>query len=84
MEFFKIRNKAIASFVYLQVTSLQAFLSSERKNLPIPNNIIQLLNEANCGVELFIPIFSKVFTLAYEKLEKHISNHPALLLFKVI
>ncbi len=84
MEFFKIRNKAIASFVYSRVTSLQAFLSSGKRNPPIPNNIIQLLNEANCDVKSFIPIFSKAFTLTYKKLEKHISNHPALSLFKAI
>ena len=84
LEFFKIKNKAIVPFVYLQVTSLQAFLSSGKRNLSIPNNIIQLLNEANCSVELFIPIFSKAFILTYEKLEKHIFNHPALSLFKAI
>ncbi|GBB95302.1 hypothetical protein RclHR1_25080002 [Rhizophagus clarus] len=44
LEFFKIRNKAIASFVYLRIS----------------------------------------FASAYEKCEKHLSQHPALLLFKAI
>ncbi len=84
MEFFKIRNKAIVLFVYSWVTNFQAFFLSGKRNPLISNNIIQLLNKANCSVESFILIFSKAFILAYEKLKKYISNHPALLLFKEI
>ena len=64
--------------------ALQAFLSSGMRNPPISNEIFQILNEANQDFRQFIPLFSKAFTLAYEKCEKHISHHPALSLFKAI
>ena len=83
LEFFKIRNKAIAPFVYSRIVSLQAFLSSGRRSPPISNEINQILVEANCE-ESFITLFSQAFVLAYEKCEKHISCHPALSLFKAI
>ena len=84
LEFFKVRNKAIAPFVYSRVMSLQAFLSSGRRNPPISNEIKQIFIEANYNKRPLIEIFSRVFVLAYEKCEKHISNHPALSLFKAI
>jgi len=84
LEFFKIRNKAIAPFVYSRLISLQAFLSSGRRTPPISNEINQILVEANYDEESFATLFSQAFTLAYEKCEKHISHHPALLLFKAI
>lgn len=84
LEFFKIRNKAIAPFVYSRILNLQAFFSSGRRNPPISNEIEQLLDETNYDRNSFISLFSKAFTSAYEKCEKHISHHPALLLFKAI
>jgi len=44
----------------------------------------QIFNEANHNKRPLIEIFSRAFVLAYEKFEKHISNHPALSLFKAI
>ena len=84
LEFFKIRNKAIAPFVYSRIISLQAFLSSGRRNPPVSNEIEQILNEENYERRLFVELFSEAFALAYEKCEKYISNHPALSLFKAI
>ena len=84
LEFFKIRNKAIAPFVYSRVLTLQAFLSSGRRNPPISNEIDQLLEESNYDKGSCISLFSKAFASAYEKCEKHISHHPALSLFKAI
>ncbi len=84
LEFFKIRNKAIAPFVYSRVINLQAFLSSESRNLPVSNEIKQILDETNYNQEPFIELFSRAFVLTYKKYEKHISNHPALSLFKAI
>lgn len=84
LEFFKIRNKAIAPFVYSRIVSLQAFLSSGRRNPPISSEIDQILDEENCSKESFVTLFSQAFSLAYEKCEKHISRHPALSLFKAI
>jgi len=84
LEFFKIRNKAIAPFVYSRIISLQAFLLSGRRNPPVSNEIEQILDETNYDRESFIELFSNAFALAYEKCEKHISNHPALSLFKAI
>ncbi|GET02357.1 transcription factor E2F6 isoform X2 [Rhizophagus clarus] len=84
LEFFKIRNKAIAPFVYLRIVSLQAFLSSGTRNPPISNEIFQLLNEENQDIASFVSLFSRAFILANEKCEKHISYHPALLFFKAI
>ena len=84
LEFFKVRNKAIAPFVYSRVMSLQAFLSSGRRNPPISNEMEQIFNGANYNKRPLIEIFSRAFVLAYEKYEKHISNHSALSLFKAI
>ena len=84
LKFFNIRNKAIAPFVYSRVISLQAFLSSGKRNPPISNEIDEILEEVNGNRDLFISLFSQAFTLAYEKYEKHIYRHPALLLFKAI
>ncbi|GBC23160.2 hypothetical protein GLOIN_2v1761741 [Rhizophagus irregularis DAOM 181602=DAOM 197198] len=84
LEFFKIRNKAIAPFVYSRIVSLQAFLSSGTRNPPISNEIFQLLNEENQDIASFVSLFSRAFILANEKCEKHISHHPALLFFKAI
>ncbi|GBB87825.1 hypothetical protein RclHR1_14310002 [Rhizophagus clarus] len=84
LEFYKIRNKAIAPFVYSQIVSLQAFLSSGTRNPPISNEIFQLLNEENQDIASFVSLFSRAFILANEKCEKHISHHPALLFFKAI
>ena len=84
LEFFKIRNKAIAPFVYSRIISLQAFLSSGRRNPPVSNEIEQILNEENYERRPFVELFSEAFALAYEKCEKHISNHPALSIFKAI
>ena len=84
MEFLKIRNKAIAPFVYSRILNLQAFLSSGRRNPPISNEIERLLGETIYDRNSFISMFSKAFTSAYEKCEKHISHHPALSLFKAI
>lgn len=84
LEFFKIRNKAIAPFVYSRIVSLQAFLSSGRRNPPISCEMDRILDEENCSKESFITLFSQAFSLAYEKCEKHISHHPALSLFKAI
>jgi hypothetical protein len=84
LEFFKIRNKAIAPFVYSRVINLQAFLSSGRTNPPISNEINQIFDEIDYETKPFISLFSKAFTLAYEKCKKHISCHPALSLFKAI
>ena len=79
-----MRNKAIAPFVYSRITNLQAFLLSGKRNPPISNEIFQTLNEVNQDIGPYIPLFSKAFELAYEKCEKHIPHHPALLLFKAI
>ena len=84
LEFFKIRNKAIAPFVYSRITYLQAFLSSGRRNPPISNEIDQILDETNYDKEQFMSLFSEAFVLANEKCEKHLSRHPALSLFKAI
>jgi len=84
LEFFKVRNKAIAPFVYSRVMSLQAFLSSGRRNPPISNEMEQIFDGANYNKRPLIEIFSRAFVLAYEKYEKHISNYPALSLFKAI
>ncbi|GES87407.1 CGG triplet repeat-binding protein 1 [Rhizophagus clarus] len=84
LEFFKIRNKAIAPFVYSRIVFLQAFLSSGTRNPPISNEIFQLLNEENQDIASFVSLFSRAFILANEKCEKHISHHPALLFFKAI
>ena len=84
MEFFKVRNKAIVPFVYSRIINLQAFLSSGRRNPPISNEITQILNGVNYNIDPFIPLFARAFALAYEKCEKHISQHPALPLFKAI
>jgi hAT family C-terminal dimerisation region len=84
LEFFKIRNKAIAPFVYSRIVSLQAFLSSGRRTPPISNEIDRILVEANCDEESYATLFSEAFVLAYEKCEKHLSRHPALSLFKAI
>ena len=84
LKFFKVRNKAIAPFVYSRVMSLQAFLSSGRRNPPISNEMEQIFDGANYNKRPLIEIFSRAFVLAYEKYEKHISNHPALSLFKAI
>ena len=84
LEFFKIRNKAVAPYVYSRIINLQAFLSSGRRNPPVSNEIEQILDESNYNRESFISLFSRAFALAYEKCEKHISNHPALPLFKAI
>ena len=84
LEFFKIQNKAIAPFVYSRVINLQAFLLSGSRNPPVSNEIKQILDETNYNQEPFIELFSRAFVLAYEKCEKHISNHPALSLFKAI
>ncbi|GBC26506.2 CGG triplet repeat-binding protein 1 [Rhizophagus irregularis DAOM 181602=DAOM 197198] len=67
LEFFKIRNKAIAPFVYSRIINLQAFLSSGRRNPPVSNEIEQIFNERNYDREPFISLFSKAFVLAYEK-----------------
>ena len=84
LEFFKIRNKAIAPFVYSRLISLQAFLSSGRRTPPISNEIDRILVEVNYDKESFATLFSRAFILAYEKCKKHISYHSALLLFKAI
>ena len=84
LEFFKIRNKAIAPFVYSRIVGLQAFLSSGRRNPPISSEIDQILDEENFSKESFVTLFSQAFSLAYEKCGKHISHHPALSLFKAI
>ncbi|CAB4411643.1 unnamed protein product [Rhizophagus irregularis] len=84
LEFFKIRNKAIAPFVYSRIVSLQAFLLSGTRNPPISNEIFQLLNEENQDIASFVSLFSRAFILANEKYEKHISHHSALLFFKAI
>uniref|UniRef100_U9UKA6 HAT C-terminal dimerisation domain-containing protein n=1 Tax=Rhizophagus irregularis (strain DAOM 181602 / DAOM 197198 / MUCL 43194) TaxID=747089 RepID=U9UKA6_RHIID len=52
--------------------------------VPISNEIIQVLSKINNNINLYIPLFAKAFTLVYEKSEKHISQHPALLFFKAI
>jgi hypothetical protein len=83
LEFFKIRNKAIAPFVYSRIVSLQAFLSSGRRNPSISNEIENILEETNYRGQ-FVSLFSKAFASAYEKCEKHLSHHPALSLFKAI
>ena len=84
LEFFKIRNKAIALFVYSRIVSLQAFLSSGRRTPPISNEIDRILVEANCDEESYSTLFSEAFVLAYKKCEKHLLRHLALSLFKVI
>ena len=84
LEFFKIRNKAVAPFVYSRIVNLQAFLSSGRRTPPISNEIDRILVETNCDEGSFATLFSQAFTLAYEKCEKHLSHHPALSLFKAI
>ncbi|GES82252.1 hypothetical protein GLOIN_2v1776946 [Rhizophagus clarus] len=60
-----------------------AFLSSGRRNPPISNEIENILEETNYR-DQFVSLFSKSFASAYEKCEKHLSQHPALLLFKAI
>ncbi|RIA95426.1 hypothetical protein C1645_816656 [Glomus cerebriforme] len=75
---------AIALFVYSRIASLQAFLSSGRRNPLVSSEINQILDEENCNKELFVTLFSQAFLLAYEKCEKHIFHHPALSLFKTI
>ena len=72
LEFFKVRNKAIAPFVYSRITNLQAFLSLGKRNPLISNEIIQVLSEVINNIDPYIPLFAKAFTLAYKKCEKYI------------
>uniref|UniRef100_U9TBM2 HAT C-terminal dimerisation domain-containing protein n=1 Tax=Rhizophagus irregularis (strain DAOM 181602 / DAOM 197198 / MUCL 43194) TaxID=747089 RepID=U9TBM2_RHIID len=71
-------------FVLKYLYILLHIIAKGKRNPLISNEIIQVLSEVNNNIDPYIPLFAKAFTLAYEKCEKHICQHPALPLFKAI
>ncbi|GBB89932.1 hypothetical protein RclHR1_01680003 [Rhizophagus clarus] len=85
LEFFKIRNSAIAPFVASRIDQTGAFLRNGTNNPPFSIEMSQLLSHNNYQTnDFFIPIFSEAFKLALAKFEKHTNNHSALPLFRAI
>jgi hypothetical protein len=83
LEFFKIRNSAVAPFVASRIDQTGAFLRNGTNNPPFSIEMSQLLSQSNYqNHNPFIPIFSEAFKLALTKFEKHINNHSALPLFR--
>ena len=85
LEFFKIRNLAIAPYVISRIDQTRAFLQNGTNNPPFSVEMSQLLSQNNYeNYDDFIPIFSEAFTLALTKFEKHTNFHSALPLFRAI
>src|SRR6266498_4403148 len=84
LEFFKIRNLAIAPFVTSRIEQTRAFLQNGINNLPYSVEITQLLSHNNQNYEYLTPIFFEAFRVALTKFEKHINSHSALPLFNAI
>ena len=71
LKFFNIRNKAIAPFVYSRVISLQAFLSSGKRNPPISNEIDEILEEVEAENSKFL-VITETQLQKYQQLFKKI------------
>src|SRR6266542_1784138 len=84
LEFFKIRNLAIAPFVTSRIKQIRAFLQNRTNNPPYNIKMTQLLSHNNQNYEYLTPIFSEAFRVALIKFEKHINSHSALPLFNTI
>ena len=85
LEFFKIRNLAIAPFVSSRIDQTRAFLRNGTNNPPFSVEMTQLLSQNDYqDHDYFTRIFSEAFKLALTKFEKHIDNHLALPLFRDI
>ena len=84
LEFFKIRNLAIASFITSRIKQTRVFLQNEINNPPYSIEMTQLLSHNNQNYEYLTPIFSEAFRVALTKFEKHINSHSALPLFNAI
>src|SRR6266540_4072713 len=84
LEFFKIRNLAIAPFVTSRIEQTRAFLQNGTNNPPYSVEMIQLLSHNNQNYEYLTPIFFEVFRVVLTKFEKHINSHSALPLFNAI
>ena len=84
LEFFKIRNLAIAPFVASRIEQTRAFLQNGTNNPPYSIEMTQLLSHNNQNYEYFTPIFCEAFKLALTKFEKHVKFHSALPLFNAI
>lgn len=84
LEFFKIRNLAVAPFVFSRIEQTRAFLRNGINNSPISVEMTQLLSQNYQNYEYLNPIFSEAFKLALKKFEKHIDSHSALPLFNAI
>ena len=83
LEFFKIRNLAVAPFVASRIDQTGAFLRNGTNNPPFSVEMSQLILRNNYQNHApFIPIFSEAFKLALTKFEKHTNNHSALPLFR--
>src|SRR6266540_2800473 len=84
LEFFKIRNLAIASFITSRIKQTRVFLQNGINNPPYSVEMTQLLSHNNQNYEYLTPIFSEVFRVVLTKFEKHINSHSALPLFNTI
>ena len=78
LEFFKIRNLAIAPFVASRIEQTRAFLQNKTNNSPYSVEMIQLLSHNNQNYEYLTSIFYEAFKLALTKFKKHIKFHSAL------
>src|ERR1044072_5806635 len=81
LEFFKIRNLAIAPYIISRIDQTRAFLQNE---LIIHHLVWKCLNYYLKITMKIMPIFSEAFTLALTKFEKHTNFHSALPLFRAI
>ena len=85
LEFFKIRNLAIAPYVTSRIDQTRAYLQNGTNNPPFSIEMSQLFSQNNHeNWEDFIPIFSEAFKLALTKFEKHTNFYVTLLLFQAI
>ncbi|CAH1767356.1 7349_t:CDS:2, partial [Entrophospora sp. SA101] len=80
LEFFKIRNKPVAT--HSEVTN--AMLLSACSQPPLNNEDLGIINDYYLDLDYYIAIFKEAFKLSLDKFKKHIENHPAVPLFKAI
>ena len=84
MEFFKIRNKPVASYVATRLEVTNAMLLSGCSQPPLNNEVLGLIDDYYLDLDYYIAIFKEAFKLSLDKFKKHIENHPAVPLFKAI
>jgi hypothetical protein len=84
LEFFKIHNKPIAVYVSSQLIQLEAELQAGVINPSLSNKMSTKFIISNINHSLYILKFKNAYKLALNKFQKHITQHPALSLFKAI